>query len=84
MKEDRLNISAYIRNPFNHYLNFNSKTVTTDFMTNSSDKDPMRRFGVSVSYRIGKLQARVKKAERSIENDDVKSGSGQSSQGVKQ
>ena len=84
MKEDRLNVSAYVRNPFNHYLNFNNKTKTTDFMTTSHDKESMRSFGISVSYRIGKLQARVKKAERSIENDDVKSGGGQSSQGVKQ
>ena len=84
MKEDRLNVSAYVQNPFNHYLNYNNKTKTTDFMTNSCYKESMRSFGISVSYRIGKLQARVKKAERSIENDDVKSGSEQSSQSVKQ
>ena len=31
------------------------------------------RFGLSVSWRIGELSSGVKKAERSIENDDVKS-----------
>lgn len=35
-----------------------------------------QRFGLSVSYRIGELQASVKKAARSIENDDVKGGEG--------
>ena len=33
-------------------------------------------FGVSVSYRIGELKASVKKAARSISNDDVKGGGG--------
>ena len=31
-------------------------------------------FGISVSYRIGELKASVKKAARTISNDDVKSG----------
>ena len=37
-----------------------------------------QRFGVSVSYRIGELKASVKKAARTISNDDVKSGGGDS------
>ena len=36
---------------------------------------------VSVSYRIGELKASVKKAARSIENDDVKGGEGGGGQG---
>lgn len=32
------------------------------------------RYGVSVSFRIGKLTASVKKAARTITNDDVKGG----------
>jgi hypothetical protein len=35
-----------------------------------------QRFGISVSYRIGELKASVKKAARSISNDDVKGGGG--------
>ena len=38
-----------------------------------------QRFGISVSYRIGELKASVKKAARSISNDDVKGGGGGSS-----
>lgn len=81
LKEDRLNVSAYVQNPFKHYMTFNSNTTTNDFVSHTSFEQPMRSFGISVSYRIGKLQARVKKAERSIENDDVKSGGGQSGSG---
>jgi hypothetical protein len=32
------------------------------------------RYGFSVSYRIGELKASVKKAARTINNDDVKGG----------
>ena len=32
---------------------------------------------MSISYRIGELKASVKKAARSINNDDVKGGSGE-------
>jgi hypothetical protein len=31
-------------------------------------------FSLSISYRIGELKASVRKAERSISNDDVKGG----------
>ena len=31
---------------------------------------------MSISYRIGELKASVKKAARTIENDDVKGGDG--------
>ena len=39
------------------------------------------RFGVSISYRIGELKATVKKAARTISNDDVKSGESGGSSG---
>ena len=36
---------------------------------------------LSISYRIGELSASVKKAERSISNDDVKGGGSGGSSG---
>lgn len=74
LKEDRLNVSAYAQCPFTHYLTYKQTTTTENFKTASRYKQNQRSFGISVSYRLGKLQARVKKAERSIENDDVKGG----------
>ena len=38
----------------------------------------VRRFGISLSYRFGSLSTRVKKAGKSIENDDL-IGSGKQS-----
>lgn len=45
-------------------------------MSRSSNKYPNRYYGFSISYRFGELKASVKKAARSIDNDDVKGGGG--------
>lgn len=55
----------------------NENTVNGDnFRQESNYRYSRQRFGVSVSYRIGELKASVKKAARTIENDDVKGGDG--------
>ena len=50
---------------------------TAGFAQESFYKYNQQSFGVSVSFRMGELKASVKKAERSISNDDVKGGGGQ-------
>ena len=72
--DKRLTISAYARNPFNKSINFNSTMETTSFRLYSETHYPQRSFGFNISYRIGELKAGVKKAARSIQNDDVKGG----------
>ena len=47
-----------------------------NFISKSSSKYPSRYYGFSISYRLGELKASVKKAARSIDNDDVKGGGG--------
>ena len=47
-----------------------------NFWQESSYRYSRQRFGMSISYRIGELKASVKKAARTIENDDVKGGDG--------
>ena len=74
----RLTISAYARNLFNKSINFNSTTETPSFRFYTETHYPQRSFGFNISYRIGELKAGVKKAARSIQNDDVKSGGGDS------
>ncbi len=89
LKEDRLTISANVQNPFNHYITFKqNKIVDSDklghYANYNSYRNPIRRFGFNISYRFGKLQTSVKKAQRSIVNDDLKAGestSGSSSTG---
>lgn len=70
----RLTLSAYATNFLKKY-NESSRTVSgINFTQRSEDKFSRQRFGVSVSYRIGELKASVKKAARTINNDDVKGG----------
>lgn len=70
----RLTLSAYANNFFKKYTSQSSTTQGPGFIRESEYRYSMQRFGVSVSYRIGELRASVKKAARTINNDDVKSG----------
>lgn len=49
----------------NPFTDTNSSTIT---------RVPMRYYGLNISWRFGELKAQVKKAARSINNDDLKSG----------
>ena len=69
----RLSLSAFATNFFNVYRNSVKTLADTNFNQESRYKICQLRLGVSVSYRLGNLQASVKKAQRSITNDDVKS-----------
>ena len=60
---------------------FDYRTTDTYFEAANWSKNVAQRFSLTLSYRIGELKASVKKAERSISNDDVKSGGGSGSQG---
>ena len=70
----RLTLSVYANNFFKKYMDYDDTTSSTSFMQRSWSRYVQQRFGFSVSFRIGELKASVKKAERTISNDDVKSG----------
>lgn len=76
MKEERLSLNVFCSNVFEKYRTYNSHTESSNFMSRSSGKYPSRYYGFSISYRIGELKASVKKAARSIDNNDVKGGEG--------
>ncbi len=77
----RLTLTAFANNVFSGYRKSKSTTTGPDFDMTNNNEYPHRRFGISVSYRIGELKAQVKKAARSIQNDDVKGGSEGGSEG---
>ena len=81
LKEDRLNISISASNMFKKYMAFSNETVTETFRSWSESRNPNRYVGVSVSWRFGELKTQVKKAARSINNDDVKAGGNNSGGG---
>ncbi len=72
----RLTVSVFARNFLKKYMNLDGKTNTNTFKTTYKYRYPLQSFGINISYRIGELNANVKKAERTISNDDVKSGGG--------
>lgn len=75
--EKRLTLTAYIINPFGkRYFCYRSETVADNFRTTASSSWCQLYYGVSVSFRIGKLKASVKHTERTVENNDVKQGGG--------
>ena len=73
----RLTLSAFASNFFKKYQHPTSSIEGVGFIQDSWNKYTRQRFGVSVSYRIGELRASVKKAARTISNDDVKSSGGE-------
>lgn len=72
----RLTLSAYASNFFKKYKRNSSHLKDVNFVQDSYNRYTRQRFGFSISYRIGELKASVKKATRSISNDDVKGGGG--------
>ena len=74
LKEKRLTVSVNASNLFNKYNTFENETVTETFRSWNKQKSVQQSFGLNVSWRFGELKAQVKRAARSINNDDVKSG----------
>lgn len=74
--KDRLTVSVYGSNFFTKYVHFDNTTFGKNFYSTNKSRYPHRSFGMSISYRLGELKASVKKAARSISNDDVKGGGG--------
>ncbi|MBQ7691226.1 MAG: outer membrane beta-barrel protein [Muribaculaceae bacterium] len=94
LKEDRLTINLSAQKPFSpRYSGFTNHTTQGDYTGQSHFEFSQRRFNLSISYRFGSLKTRVKKTDKTIENDDVVGGSsaggsqgqnnGQGGQGMK-
>jgi len=81
--DKKLNISLSARNPFEKTRSFNGYNQTETYRSNFTSTYIAQSFGLSISYRFGELKEQIKKAQRSITNDDVKGGGGQSGGGGK-
>lgn len=84
LAEDRLSLSLSAGNFIGRYHHFKNSTTTTDFRSLSDIRVDLMHIRVGISYRLGSLKSTVKKANRSIENEDVikaqSSGNGQDTQ----
>jgi len=77
----KLNISLSAQNPFEKTRSFNGYNKTETYRSDFTSTMLARSFRISVSYRFGEMKEQIKKAQRSINNDDVKGGGGQSGSG---
>lgn len=74
LKEDRLRLSLRAGNFIGRYHHFRNKTVTDDFSYVRNTRVDFLRLGFGITYRLGSLNANVKRVSRSIENNDRNSG----------
>ena len=74
LKGDRLTVRLGANNPFNNHMTSSAQTVNGDYRDRQTSWNHGRSFSLSLSWRFGSLKASVKKAEHSIENDDVVGG----------
>ena len=76
--DDKLNVRLSADNIFRDTLKLSTKQSSPNFYYEMNNYQNARRFGISVSYRFGEMKTQIKKAQRSIKNDDNMSGGSQS------
>lgn len=82
LKGDKISVSIGAYNFLEKYRVYRSTSWAEGVYTsNSVSRSPARSFSISVSWRFGEMKAQIKKAERGISNDDVKSGGGSGGNG---
>ncbi|MFV0467398.1 MAG: outer membrane beta-barrel protein [Dysgonomonas sp.] len=72
----KLSIGLSARDPFWYKTTMTSTSKDVNFWRESKYERIGQSFGINISYRFGDLKSNIKKVERSINNDDVKSGGG--------
>jgi outer membrane receptor protein involved in Fe transport len=77
--KDKLTFSGSVSNPFQKLRSFENTTEGVNFRQTSYNENYFRRFNMSLNWRFGKLKESIKKNQRGISNDDVKSGGSSSS-----
>ncbi len=79
LKEDRLTVQLQAVVPFSgKYMSMKNYVTQGDVTGWTRYEQQARRFGINISYRFGSLKSSVKKASKTIENDDL-IGSGKQS-----
>lgn len=66
----KLSIGLTTTDPFNEYVNFKSTTSGASFYQTNSRQVPFRSFGITFSYKFGKLEFK-KEREKDDNNNDV-------------
>jgi len=73
----KMTISIRMQDPFESTKKLKFKTQTNLYYQRIDMVMPGRYYGLNVSYRFGEMKEQVKKAKRTINNDDLKAGESQ-------
>jgi hypothetical protein len=70
----KFTVTLVANNPYSKYRAYTNSSRTPDFIQSTSTDNPYRHFAIRLNYKFGKLNGDIKKSQRSINNDDAKSG----------
>lgn len=70
----KFTVALVANNPYSKRRAFTNTTNTPDFSQSVISENPYRHFAIRLNYKFGKLSSEIKKNQRSINNDDTKSG----------
>lgn len=70
----KLMLSLSVSNPFPRNRTYSYESMDPTFYTYNETTTRIQNFRFGITYNFGKMDLSVKKARRSIQNDDVKSG----------
>ena len=80
-----LDVAIRGNNPFQKYMDHQSYTTGDNFTQSSLNRRPARTISLNVTFRFGDLKSSIKRVQRGISNEDIKTGESESeSQGVPQ
>ena len=74
LRDDRLSVRLSAAIPFTRYKDYRSRIVQGDYTASYHSHGCSRSFTLALTWRFGHLKAEVKRAETSIENDDIVGG----------
>lgn len=74
----KVDVSVNIMNPFEKRMSYTNTSSDATFYEYRNSSYIIRRVFLNVNYRFGKMQTQVKKARRTVTNDDKMEGGGAS------
>ena len=70
----KLDVAIRGSNPFQKYMDHKSFTTGTNFTQESLFRRPAQSVSLNITYRFGDLKSSIKKVQRGISNEDLKTG----------
>jgi outer membrane receptor protein involved in Fe transport len=80
--KEKLDVSVYISDPFSRKIYYRSDFDDPTYTMHTENFRWGQTLRLNIVYRFGKMDTQVKKARRSITNDDQRSGEGQEGGGA--